>query len=99
MPSTSPSTRPRQASRPQRTGKERVSMFTNTEHRTIVTLLAAGKPVWYVAAVTKTRAHDVYAVGASYGYPDRTRLRASVGCGAGLGKDAAWPSAQPAQVR
>jgi hypothetical protein len=50
-------------------------MFTTTEHKTIVTLLAAGKPIWYVAAVTKAHAHDVYAVGASYGYPDRTRLR------------------------
>jgi lactam utilization protein B len=49
-------------------------MFTTIEHTTIVTLLAAGKPVWYVAAVTKAHAHDVYAVGASYGYPDRTRL-------------------------
>jgi hypothetical protein len=45
-------------------------MFTTTEHKTIVTLLAAGKPIWYVAAVTKADAH-----GASYGYPDRTRLR------------------------
>ena len=53
-------------------------MFTNTEHKTIVTLLAAGRPVWYVAALTKARAHDVYAVGASYGYPDRTRLRQAV---------------------
>lgn len=50
-------------------------MFTTTEHKTIVTLLAAGKPIWYVAAVTNAHAHDVYAVGASYGYPDRTRLR------------------------
>ena len=53
-------------------------MFTTTEHRTIVTLLAAGKPVWYVAAVTKARTHDVYAVGASYGYPDRARLQQAV---------------------
>ena len=64
-------------------------MFTNTEHKTIVTLLAAGKPVWYVAAVTKARAHDVYVVGASYGYPDRTRLRAAVGCLTGFDTDAA----------
>ncbi len=50
-------------------------MFTTAEHTTIVTMLAAGKPVWYVAAVTKAHAHDVYAVGAAYGYPDRNRLR------------------------
>jgi lactam utilization protein B len=55
--------------------KEMVSMFTTAEHTTIVTMLAAGKPVWYVAAVTKAHAHDVYAVGATYGYPDRNRLR------------------------
>lgn len=50
-------------------------MFTTTEHRTIVTLLATGKPVWYVAAVTKTHTHEVHAIGASYGYPDKTQLR------------------------
>jgi lactam utilization protein B len=55
--------------------KEMVSMVTTAEHTRIVTLLAAGKPVWYVAAVTKAHAHDVYAVGASHGYPDRNRLR------------------------
>jgi lactam utilization protein B len=55
--------------------KEMVSMVTTAEHTRIVTLLAAGKPVWYVAAVTKAHTHDVYAVGASYGYPDRNRLR------------------------
>jgi hypothetical protein len=64
-------------------------MFTTTEHKTIVTLLAAGKPVWYVAAVTKTHSHDVYAVGASYGYPDRTRLRQALAHLTGFGKDAA----------
>ena len=64
-------------------------MFTTTEHKTIVTLLAAGKPVWYVAAVTKAHSHDVYAVGASYGYPDRTRLRQALAHLAGLGKDSA----------
>jgi hypothetical protein len=64
-------------------------MFTTTEHKAIVTLLAAGKPVWYVAAVTKSHAHDVYAVGASYGYPDRTRLRQAVAVLTGFGQDAA----------
>ena len=64
-------------------------MFTTTEHKTIVTLLAAGKPVWYVAAVTKARAHDVYAVGASYGYPDRTRLQQAAAHLTGFGQGAA----------
>ena len=64
-------------------------MFTTTELKAIVTLLAAGKPVWYVAAVTKSHAHDVYAVGASYGYPDRTRLRQAVAVLTGFGQDAA----------
>ena len=50
-------------------------MFTITEHRTIVTMLAAGRPVWYVAALTKLNAQDNSAVGAGYGYLDRTRLR------------------------
>ena len=63
-------------------------MFTTTEHKAIVTLLAAGKPVWYVAAVTKSHAHDVYAVGVSYGYPDRTRLRQAVVL-TGFGQDVA----------
>jgi hypothetical protein len=53
-------------------------MFTTPEHTTIVTMLATGRPVWYVAAVTKTHAHDVYAIGATYGYPDRTRLRTAL---------------------
>jgi hypothetical protein len=64
-------------------------MFTTTEHKTIVTLLAAGKPIWYIAAVTKAHAHDVYAVGASYGYPDRTRLRQAVAHLTDFGQDAA----------
>ncbi len=64
-------------------------MSTTTELKAIVTLLAAGKPVWYVAAVTKSHAHDVYAVGASYGYPDRTRLRQAVADLTSLGQDAA----------
>ncbi|HEY3002172.1 MAG TPA: hypothetical protein VGJ44_07455 [Kribbellaceae bacterium] len=50
-------------------------MFTTAEHQTIVSMLADGRPVWYVAAVTKTHSHDVYAVGVSYGYPDTRKLR------------------------
>jgi hypothetical protein len=64
-------------------------MFTTTEHKTIVTVLAAGKPVWYVAAVTKSHTHDVYSVGASYRYPDQIRLRQAVAHLTGFGQDAA----------
>jgi hypothetical protein len=38
--------------------------------------------------VTKAHAHDVYAVGVSYGYPDRTRLRRAVAVLTGIGQDA-----------
>jgi hypothetical protein len=69
--------------------KARVSMFTTTEHKAIVTLLAAGKPVWYVAAVIKSHPHDVHSVGAAYGYPDRIRLRQAVKQFAAVGPEAA----------
>jgi hypothetical protein len=49
-------------------------MFTAPEHRTIVTMLADGSPVWYIAAVTKSDRHYVYGVGARYGYPNRATL-------------------------
>ena len=54
-------------------------MFTAPEHRAIVAMLADGSPVWYVAAVTKSDRHDVYAVGTRYGYPDRARLKRVLG--------------------
>jgi len=38
-------------------------------------MLADGSPVWYVAAVTKSDRHHVYAVGARYGYPNRATLK------------------------
>jgi hypothetical protein len=53
-------------------------MFTTPEHQTIVTMLAEGSPVWYVAAVTKSHRHYVYSVGTQYGYPDRATLRRSL---------------------
>jgi hypothetical protein len=53
-------------------------MFTTPEHRTIVTMLAEGRPVWYVAAVTKSDRHYAYAVGTQYGYPNRTMLKRSL---------------------
>ncbi len=53
-------------------------MFTTPEQRTIVEMLAEGRPVWYVAAVTKSDRHDAYAVGTQYGYPNRTTLKQSL---------------------
>ena len=53
-------------------------MFTTPEHRTIVTMLAEGRPVWYVAAVTKIDRHHAYAIGTQYGYPNRTTLKRSL---------------------
>ncbi|TCC51508.1 hypothetical protein E0H73_41055 [Kribbella pittospori] len=44
------------------------------EHRTIVSMLAGGSPVWFVAAVMKTDRHQVYTVGRRYGYPDHVAL-------------------------
>jgi hypothetical protein len=68
-------------------------MFTAIERKTIVTQLAEGKPVWYVAAVTKAHAHDVYTVGVSHGYPDQARLRQAVAQLTGFGQNAACTSA------
>ncbi|MEU4295298.1 hypothetical protein AB0E63_44360 [Kribbella sp. NPDC026596] len=53
-------------------------MCTTPEHRTIVAMLAAGSPVWYVAAVTKSDRHYIYTVGAQHGYPDRVAMRQSL---------------------
>ena len=53
-------------------------MFSTPEHRTIVTMLAEGSPVWYVAAVTKSHRHYVYSVGTEFGYPDRATLKRSL---------------------
>lgn len=50
-------------------------MITTAEHRRIVSMLAAGQPVWYVAATMKVHRHEVHRIGAHYGYPDRNRLR------------------------
>jgi hypothetical protein len=50
------------------------SMSANTV-TTIVTMLAQGRPVWYVAAVTKLRVHEVHSVGVQHGYPYPDRLR------------------------
>jgi hypothetical protein len=49
--------------------------FTAPQHRAIVAMLADGRPVWYVAAVTKSHRHHVHAVGVRYGYPNRATLK------------------------
>jgi hypothetical protein len=43
--------------------------------RMIVTMLAEGHPVWYVAAMVGRHSHQVEAIAESHGYPDRRRLR------------------------
>lgn len=44
----------------------------------IVTMLAEGSPVWYVAGMVKMRSHDVYMIGRAAGYPDKAKLRRAV---------------------
>lgn len=49
--------------------------MSTTTVSTIVSMLAQGKPVWYVAAVTKRHMNEVHAVGVRHGYPYPDRLR------------------------
>jgi hypothetical protein len=44
----------------------------------IVTMLAEGNPVWFVAAMVNMRSHDVYEIGRAAGYPDKAKLRRAV---------------------
>ncbi|GAA1603712.1 hypothetical protein GCM10009804_70110 [Kribbella hippodromi] len=44
----------------------------------IITMLAEGSPVWYVAGMVNMRSHDVYVIGHAAGYPDKTKLRRAV---------------------
>lgn len=44
----------------------------------IVTMLAEGSPVWFVAGMVKMRNHDVYVIGRAAGYPDKAKLRRAV---------------------
>ena len=50
----------------------------NTVKNMIVTMLAEGSPVWYVAGMVNMRSHDVYVIGRAAGYPDKARLRRAV---------------------
>ncbi|MEV8375678.1 hypothetical protein AB0P21_23280 [Kribbella sp. NPDC056861] len=53
-------------------------MSENSAHQMIVTMLAEGNPVWYVAAMVNMRSHDVYLIGKAAGYPDKAKLRRAV---------------------
>ncbi|MDX6265104.1 MAG: hypothetical protein QOH84_6792 [Kribbellaceae bacterium] len=53
-------------------------MSENSAQQMIVTMLAEGNPVWYVAAMVNMRSHDVYVIGRAAGYPDNTKLRRAV---------------------
>jgi hypothetical protein len=44
----------------------------------IITMLAEGSPVWYVAGMVNMRSHDVYVIGRAAGYPDKAKLRRAV---------------------
>jgi len=65
-------------------------MSANAERQMIIKMLAEGSPVWFVAGMVNKSSHDVYLIGRSAGYPDRTKLRKAV-----------WQMAQPAdnQIR
>jgi hypothetical protein len=52
--------------------------ITTDTRNLIVTMLAEGSPVWYVAGMVNMRSHDVYEVGRAAGYPDRAKLRMAV---------------------
>ncbi|MGC4939418.1 hypothetical protein [Kribbella sp. DT2] len=53
-------------------------MNENSANQMIVTMLAEGNPVWYVAAMVNMRSHDVYLIGQAAGYPDQAKLRRTV---------------------
>ncbi|GAA3107930.1 hypothetical protein JOF29_001637 [Kribbella aluminosa] len=54
-------------------------MNTTTDTRNmIITMLAEGSPVWYVAGMVNMRSHDVYLIGREAGYPDKAQLRRAV---------------------
>lgn len=52
-------------------------MSETNERQMVITMLAEGNPVWYVAAMVNKRSHEVYLIGRAAGYPDRTKLRSA----------------------
>jgi len=53
-------------------------MSENNAQQMIITMLAEGNPVWFVAAMVNMRSHDVYMIGRAAGYPDKAKLRRAV---------------------
>ncbi|WP_020389594.1 hypothetical protein [Kribbella catacumbae] len=53
-------------------------MSENTTQQMIITMLAEGNPVWFVAGMVNMRSHDVYMIGRAAGYPDKFKLRRAV---------------------
>lgn len=53
-------------------------MSENSTQQMIITMLAEGNPVWFVAGMVKMSNHDVYMVGRAAGYPDKFKLRRAV---------------------
>lgn len=49
-------------------------MSENSKQQMIVTMLAEGNPVWFVAGMVNMRSHDVYVIGRAAGYPDKFKL-------------------------
>jgi hypothetical protein len=50
-------------------------MFTTADRRMVITMLAEGHPVWFVAAQVRRHSRDVEAVAKQHGYPDPASLR------------------------
>jgi hypothetical protein len=61
-------------------------MFSTSERRMVVVMLAEGHPVWYVAAQVRRHSSDVQELAESHGFPDARRLRRAA---AQLSRDAA----------
>jgi len=53
-------------------------MNENSANQMIITMLAEGNPVWYVAGMVNMRSHGVYLIGQAAGYPDKAKLRRAV---------------------
>jgi hypothetical protein len=53
-------------------------MSENNKQQMIITMLAEGNPVWFVAGMVNMRSHDVYLIGKAAGYPDKYKLRRAV---------------------
>ena len=61
--------------RTRKTTYEEAAMFTTADRRMVVTMLAEGHPVWFVAAQVRRHSRDVEAVARQRRYPDPASLR------------------------